>query len=111
MRLVTLEEDGETVRGYCCLGIAAELAGETFTVRDDDDFAPKVREYGTEEDGLSTTALTPGVMAWLGVTSHDLHTSTDQSAMGMNDMGESFASIAERFRKEGFLRSELLKED
>jgi hypothetical protein len=108
MRLVKLDENGEP-EGYCCLGVACELAGAPYEIEPDDEFAVGgVRRYGSEGD-VSTTGLPRMVADWLGVrpggsTGGDVRTRADESAIGMNDMGVSFVEIAARFREQGFDR-------
>jgi hypothetical protein len=105
--LTKTKADG-TPKGFCCLGVACEIAGVKHTVinqgawESQDDF---VRIYGEDQaDGH----LPSEAQDWLGVCTSDPrpnfpkgHARYGASASELNDNGWTFKKIADAFRKYG----------
>src|SRR5215469_4001789 len=101
-RLRTRSPNGDQ---FCCLGVATDLAVKEGvgswesepTSRVNRDRIDYIRPDGSREG----CGLTLEVCAWLGVRDDidDLTLQEDETAIGMNDTGRSFAEIAAEIRK------------
>ena len=97
--LCKLDDDGNAV-GYCCLGVAADVAGTRWNVLKVNGTGP-VRTYEGECGSTSYEVLPPETAEWLGLGSEarlpDLNRQYDGhtlSLAGLNDEGLSFGEIA-----------------
>lgn len=79
--------------GYCCLGVACELAGIRRTTR-------FIGGWVRYEGEASTLPL--GAQEWLGVKTDDPHGSDDGVYSAMNDASVPFEQIADHFEQYGF---------
>ena len=112
--LCRLDDDGNAV-GYCCLGVAADVADTPWQSYASTDYGI-VREYENEYGGASYSeyggasyeVLPKETAGWLGLGSEaqlpDLnrpHDGHSLSLAGLNDEGLSFAEIAELIEEFG----------